>query len=224
MSGSEKLGVIFDMDGVLVDSNLPHFEAFQVMAQRLGKPFTRELWERSIGMHNNSIFPMWLGEGLTPERIQELADEKEALYREQAGSSLKAVDGVHELLEVLKRHGGFKLAVGSSGPRQNVALAIKILGAEKVFDTVVTGHDVKHGKPAPDIFLKAGQGLGLEPSRCLVIEDAPQGIKAAIAAKMRVVGLTTSKPAKELYEATVVVNSLRELTPARISEILLARS
>lgn len=214
------LGVIFDMDGVLVDSNTVHFETFQMMAQMLGTTFSAELWSRTIGMHNNAIFPLWLGEGLSPEKVAELAAQKEAMYREHAAKVLKPVTGAKALVEALHADGGFKLAVGSSGPRENVALAIKLLNIAHCFDAVVTGHDVSRGKPDPEIFLKAGAQIGVEASKCLVIEDAPQGIRAALAAKMRVVGLTTSKTADELGAATMVVDSLTELGPDRVRKIL----
>ncbi len=212
------LGVIFDMDGVLVDSNEAHYVAFQKMAGQLGVPFTRDLWARSIGMHNNSIFPMWLGEGLEPARVQELAGQKEALYREIAAGILKPIPGVVDLVERLHR-AGVPLAVGSSGPRLNVEFALRTIEVGQYFNAVVCGDDVKHGKPDPEIFLTAAARLGLKPSQCVVIEDAPQGVQAAIAARIRVIAVTTSKPASELAAANLIIDAFAGLDAARIAQV-----
>lgn len=213
-----ELGVIFDMDGVLVDSNEAHYLAFQKMAGLVGQPFTRDLWARSIGMHNNAIFPMWLGQGLTAERVQELAAQKEALYREMAAATLKAIPGVLELLERLQAAGA-KLAVGSSGPRLNVEFALRAIQVGRYFNAVVCGDDVKHGKPDPEIFLTAASRLALLPAQCVVIEDAPQGVQAAVAAKMRVIAVTTSKPASELSAANLVIDSFTGLEAMHIAQV-----
>jgi beta-phosphoglucomutase len=204
--------VIFDVDGVLVDSLPAHFVAFQRLGERLGVPFTRDLLDRTLGQHNATIFPMWLGDDLTPRRLTELADEKEALYRSVAIEALQPIPGSIDLVRAL-HDAGMPLAVGSSGPRDNVALALAKLGILQYFGAVVTGDDVTRGKPAPDIFLLAAARLRVDPWTCVVIEDAEQGVEAALAAGMRVVAVTTSLPAERLRKATRVVASLRDLTP-----------
>ena len=211
--------VIFDMDGVLVNSNAAHFEAFQKMGEIVGVPFTQALLERTVGMHNNSIFPLWLGGELSPERVTELALQKESLYRQIASKYLDGIDGSVELVRSLFKS-KFSLAVGSSGPRANVELALKTLEIGSYFSAVVTGDDVRHGKPAPDIFLQAAQKLQASTSDCLVIEDAPQGVQAALAAGMKVIAVTTSMPRDALSEAHLVVDSLRDLNPESILRVL----
>lgn len=213
-----KYSVMFDMDGVLVDSNAAHFKAFQKMGEILGKPFTREHLEQTIGMHNSSIFPFWLGPGLSPERVVELADQKERLYREFAVGKLREIPGATRLVRELHEL-GVPLAVGSSGPRANVELAVRTLGLAQYFRVLVTGDDVLRGKPAPDIFLKAAAGLGVEPSSCVVIEDAPQGIQAGLAAGMRVVAVATSRPAEFLGEAHRVFEGMGEIDPSALDGV-----
>ena len=210
--------IIFDMDGVLVDSNAAHFLAFQKMGSALGKPFTRELLDQTFGMHNNQIFPLWLGSHLTPERVAELALQKESLYREAATGALKEITGATNLVKAM-HHLGYPLAVGSSGPRANVELAVKTLKLETYFSTLVTGDDVVHGKPAPDIFLKAARNLNISPCECLVIEDAPQGVQAALSAGMKVIAVTTSRPANALSDAHRVIQSLHEINSVLLSSI-----
>ena len=213
----KNISVIFDMDGVLVDSNRAHYETFKLMGEKFAVPFTWEMMLSMVGMHNNEIVPRWLGathaRELTLERIDEIGREKEALYREIAGPSLKPIPGVIDLIRAL-RADGMTLAVGSSGPRENVALAVRILDVGSYFPVQITGSDVKRGKPAPDIFLKAAESLGRDPSCCVVIEDAPQGVQAALNAGMRVIAVTTSKPAADLKHAHLVVEHLSEVTPS----------
>jgi beta-phosphoglucomutase len=206
----KSVGVIFDMDGVVVDSMATHYEAFKQLGKKLNRPFTPELLVATVGMHNNQIFPLWIGDHLTPERITELAFEKESLYRTLAQDQLKAIPGVLELLEILQ-HEKIALAVGSSGPQENVELALRVLNVKKYFSGIVTGSDVTHGKPHPEIFLKAAQKLQMPATSCIVIEDALQGVKAARAAGMRVIAVTTSTPRESLLSADHVVDSLHEL-------------
>jgi beta-phosphoglucomutase len=211
--------VVFDVDGVLVDSMDAHFEAFKKVGDFVGVPFTEDHLQQTFGMHNNQIFPLWLGHDLSEQRITELALKKEAMYREIASQYLQPIDGSADLVRKL-HEAKFQLAVGSSGPRANVELAVKTLGLHPFFMTLVTGDDVRHGKPAPDIFLQAAEKIGANPKDCLVIEDAPQGVQAALAAGMKVIAVTTSKPKEALQAAHWIVNSLREITPQKILEII----
>lgn len=210
--------VIFDVDGVLVDSLPAHFLAFQRLGDRLGVPFTRQMLDRTLGQHNATIFPMWLGQDLQPGRLAELADEKEALYRSVAIQALQPIEGAVPLVKRLNE-AKVPLAVGSSGPRDNVALALQKLGILQDFAAVVTGDDVTRGKPAPDIFLLAARRLGVDPRHCVVIEDAEQGVEAARAAGMRVVAVTTSLPAERLGRATRVVTGLAQITVESLADL-----
>ena len=131
-----------------------------------------------------------------------------------------AMDGAIELIQSLKQ-AGFGLAIGSSGPPENVAFVLERLQAQGLFDAAVTGRDVQFGKPHPQVFLTAAAKLGVPPARCAVIEDAPVGITAAQAAGMANIGLlSTGHTPESLAAAQLVVRSLRELTPARIAELI----
>jgi beta-phosphoglucomutase-like phosphatase (HAD superfamily) len=127
---------------------------------------------------------------------------------------------VVELIRAL-RSDGLLLAVGSSGPRANVELVLEVLGVREAFSALSTGDEVRHGKPHPEVFLKAAAKLQLPPGRCVVIEDAPQGVQAGLAAGARVVAVTTSRPAADLVAAHCVVEGLRELTPASLRALVL---
>ncbi len=217
-------GVIFDMDGVLVDSNPAHFKAFQKLGERLRVPFTRELLLKTFGMHNNQIFRIWLGE-LPQERVSALADEKESFYRELASKGeVAAIPGAVELMGALYE-AGIAVTIGTSGPPANVELIVKRLGLARFVrpEAIATGADVSRGKPDPEIFLKAAAKLGLEPRRCLVIEDAPPGVAAARAAGMRVIALTSTSPADALRAADQIVDSLEKITIENVRSLIDAR-
>ncbi len=206
----DSTGVIFDMDGVLVDSTEAHFVAWSRLGERIGTPCPRELFDRTFGMHNNQIIPIWLGDDLPPERVAELSSEKEAIYREEAASLLEPLPGAVALIESLSR-AGTRLAVGSSGPAANVRLVLGILGVSDHFTALSTGDEVTHGKPDPEVFLIASRKLELPPARCIVIEDAPQGVEAGIRAGCRVIAVTSTRPAADLSGAHRIVESLEEL-------------
>ena len=214
------LGVIFDMDGVLVDSADLHFQAWKRLGEEIKVPFPRDVFEETFGMHNREIIPLWLSHrALTPERIDLLSGQKEAMYREVAKGFLRPIDGAVNLVTTLA-DAGFVLAVGSSGPTANVELVLELLGIRSRFAALVTGDEVRHGKPSPEVFLKAAEKLELPPMRCLVIEDAPQGVQAGLDSGAHVAAVCTSRQANELKDAHLVIESLNELNPTIVRRVL----
>lgn len=210
--------VIFDMDGVLVDSSEAHYQSWHQLGQREGRPFTAELFGQTFGMHNQQILPLWLGSDLSQSEIDRLADWKETTYRQLAPQLMRPIPGVVDLIAALRSE-GVPLAVGSSGPLANIRLILRTLGLEEAFQALSTGEDVQHGKPDPQVFLVAAQRLGVDPSRCLVVEDAPFGVEAARRAGMSVLAITSSRPADDL-PADLVVESFVGLAPARLRSLL----
>ena len=216
---SPSFGCIFDMDGVLVLSSEAHFATWQVLASELGTPFTRELFDATFGMHNNQIIPLWLGRPMEQAEIDAMAGRKEALYRELAPTTLQAVPGVVELVHRL-HEAGVLLAVGSSGPRANVEMVVRLLGIETCFQALASGDEVSHGKPHPEIFINAARRIGLPNARCVVLEDAPQGVEAAIAAGSPVIAITTTRPHSDLAGATRIVDCFTGLEPGDMLSLL----
>jgi beta-phosphoglucomutase len=214
------LGVIFDMDGVLVDSAEAHYRAWCLLGEEVGTPHPREFFAKTFGMHNREIIPLWLGPGLPSAEVERLSVLKEAMYREVAAETLRPVDGVVELIHAL-RADGFLLGVGSSGPPPNVELALDLLGVRGDFAALSTAADVREGKPHPEVFLKAAERLGIPPSRCAVVEDAPQGIEAGRRAGSKTIALVSTRPAEELAGADILVRSFGELDPGRIRSLIL---
>jgi beta-phosphoglucomutase len=215
------LAVIFDMDGVLVDSYAAHWQSWQFMADELGKGLTEAQFVSTFGRTSREIIAEhWGADFLSPEEIADFDRRKEALYRQIVVHNFPVMDGAIELITDLHA-AGFRLAVGSSGPPENVALAVERLEAAQFFDVLVTGKDVNRGKPDPQVFLVAAERLGVPPANCAVVEDAPVGIVAANSAKMVSVALvSTGHTPESVSHARLVVRSLRELSPARIAGLI----
>jgi beta-phosphoglucomutase len=215
---------IFDLDGTLVDSFDAHWRSWRGMCARHGVELTHERFVRSFGMRNDRIIGMyWREAGYEPpppDVAVRLADEKEALYREIVAHSFPAMAGGRELLARLHAD-GWRLAVGTSGPPENLRVAVDGLDASRFFHAEVCGLDVAHGKPAPDIFLKAAELLGVAPARCIVVEDAVPGIEAAHAAGMPCVAICSmGHTHAELASAERVVDRFDEVTVESMRALL----
>ncbi len=212
-------GVIFDLDGVLVDTSRFHLQSWYDLADREGYAMSDEFFYETFGMQNAGVIPRLAGRELPPEVIQEHSDWKEARYRELIAGQLKLLEGVQELLEDLRRN-DFKLAIGSSTPRVNLEFMLANTGVERFFDAYATSEDVSRSKPAPDTFLAAARKMGLTPGQCVVIEDSIPGVRSGKAAGMIVVAVTNTRKAEELSEADRIVNSLVELNAADFDSLL----
>jgi len=206
---NKKLGVIFDMDGVLVDTAWAHRRSWYDLAQTEGLAMSEEFFRQTFGMQNDAILPM-LRPGISKEQMEHLADWKELRYRDIVKEHVELAPGAEALLEDLKRQ-GFRLAIGSSAPPENLNLFWDRLSLADWFDARVTKEEISQSKPAPETFLKAAQKLGLAPACCAVVEDAVPGVQAGKAAGMPVVAVTTSRQREDLAQADHVVDSLSEL-------------
>lgn len=214
--------VIFDVDGVLVDSYRAHFESWRALARELGFELSEAAFAETFGRTSREIIRLFRSGGQPDEaELRRLDDRKEALYRELVAERFPAMDGARELVHSLAQE-GIRVAVGSSGPPENVDLVLDRLGIRSAVSAVVTGRDVDRGKPDPQVFLLAAERLGVPPSGCAVMEDARAGIEAAKAAGMIAVALVSTGRAPRDFEgsgAHLVVASLRELDPARLRSL-----
>lgn len=216
---NDALGVIFDLDGVLIDSVDAHYEGWLRLGHDLGEEISRERFLETFGRQNRDAIPMLFGDRFSADEIETLGDRKEGYYRDVAAEHFKAIPGAVELVRGCRDH-GFTLAVGSSGHPINVRLALTFLGIDDAFAAVVTGADVRRGKPHPDVFLQAATGARLTPANCAVIEDAPAGVTAAKSAGMAAIGLVGVHAKDDLTHADLVLESLTRLTPARIAALI----
>lgn len=217
--------VIFDMDGVLVDSFDAHLESWRRLGEEEGIEFTEARFAATFGQTSREIVRRtWAEEGRHPEdgEIRRLDERKEALFREIVAGGFPEVDGARDLVASLRKE-GFVLAVGSSAPPENVNLVLERFGGRTLFDAVVNGMEVTRGKPDPQVFLMAAERAGVEPARSVVIEDAVPGIEAARRAGMASVAFISTGRTRQEFErarADLIVGSLRELTPEAIERLI----
>ena len=212
-------GVIFDLDGVLIDSGWAHKRAWFGLAEKEGLEFSEEFFNDTFGMQNAQIIPMLVGRELKSDELEELSEWKEQRYRDIVSGKLALSPGAERLLTELKEK-GFLLAIGSSAPKANLDLIFQCLKLHKYMNACVTKEDVNNGKPAPETFLKAAQKLSLLPQHCIVVEDAIHGIEAARAAGMSVIALTTTRGREDLSGADIIADSLDELKAEDFVELL----
>jgi len=213
--------VIFDMDGVLADTGPIHFASWKKLADKIGEKFTKEFFEKTFGQKSIPITRKLVGEDIEESKIKEWADLKEKYYREMVKDKIKPLPGAISLIKDLKKS-NFKLAVGSSGPPENVDLLLKSLNIKKFFDFIITGADVQKGKPDPEGFKKIQNHFKLKSENCVVIEDAPVGIEAAKRAGMKSIALTTTHQKEELKNANLILEDLSKISFKDIKKILKA--
>jgi beta-phosphoglucomutase family hydrolase len=198
--------VLWDLDGVLVDSTRFHYEAYRKLLAECGREIGFDEFRNLFGLRNEAILRRLLSE-LPSAEVERLARRKEELFRELIAGKVEALPGAVGLAGRL-REAGVPMAIVSSTPRANIELILGSLGLAEAFAAVVGAEDARHGKPHPEGFLAAAERLGAAPAECVVLEDAPEGIEGATAAGMRCIGVTTTRPAERLSEANLVVERL----------------
>jgi len=213
------LAIIFDMDGVLVDSYEAHFASWSRMYGELGLDYTEQDFAADFGRTSRDIIRRRLGDQLSDVQISELDARKEAFFRDSLREHFTTMEGAIELIDALSAD-GFLLGVGSSGPPENVGLCLEKLGRREKFAAVVTGEDVRRGKPDPQVFQMVSDRLGVAPERCAVIEDAVHGIEAAQRAGMKGIALVGTANREQLSKADLIVESLRDLSPRSVRALI----
>lgn len=205
-------GVIFDMDGVVVDNHQYHFEAWMEFSRRHKFKLNAEIYrDQYNGKTNRDLFEMIFGR-LSEDQFKNYTQEKEGLYKNLYKDSMVAHKGLIDFLEYLKIH-KYKIALGTSAPTSNVDFVMDGLFLRKYFDAIVDGTMVSRGKPHPEIYLKASALLDLNPSECFVFEDSLAGLEAGRRAGCKIVGVATSHEAFELKPMTELI--IHDFTEAR---------
>jgi beta-phosphoglucomutase family hydrolase len=212
-------GIIWDLDGVIVDSAPFHFEAWREFAAVKGRVYTEEDFRKTFGMRNEDILLYIFEEKLEQGVLETWSDEKEGRFRDLIRGSVEPLPGVMTLVRALDM-AGYQQAIASSTPLENIHLILNSLAILDFFDAIISGENVARGKPDPEAFLKAARVMSLDPERCLVIEDAAVGIEAAKRAGMKSIGVTNTLPRKKLALANRVVRSLEEVDPKMIAQLL----
>jgi beta-phosphoglucomutase family hydrolase len=217
-NSDHKRAILWDMDGVLVNTGEYHYAAWKKTFDELGIPFSKEQFRTAFGMNNTGILETICGKKLPPAQEREISERKETLFREAVKGNAKLLSGVEQALKNLSLW-NFKQAIASSAPPQNIEVLVQELQIAKYFDVIVSGHDIP-GKPAPAIFLTAAQQLRLKPENCTVIEDSVAGVEAAKNAGMHCIAVTTTNKAEILSKADLILGSLTELKKELLVELL----
>ena len=206
-----KHAFIFDMDGVLVDSNPTHKIALKQFCKKHGYDLSEtDLREKIYGRTNRDWLLNLFG-NLNEETIRAYAEEKEALFRELY-VDIKPLDGLHSFLKKLDAN-GIPLAIATSAPRANVDFTISKTGITHFFPIILDDSFVTKGKPDPQIYLKSAAALGMPSGQCVVFEDSLSGVMAAKRAGCKVVGVTTTHTREELAETDLNIDNFESITP-----------
>lgn len=182
---------LFDMDGVIVDSNPLHRITWAEYNRLHGIETTEKMQQWMYGKRNDEIVRCFFGDGPSPEEVFRHGAAKEALYREMLGPQIEdsLVPGVREFL---MRHKDVPAAVATNAEPANVEFVLERAKLRQYFRTTVDGHQVQNPKPHPEVYLRAADELGVRPEHCVVFEDSWTGVQAGLAAGMRVVGISTT--------------------------------
>ncbi|WP_291243081.1 beta-phosphoglucomutase [Fournierella sp.] len=211
--------VVFDLDGVLTDSAKYHYQAWKMLADKLGIPFDEEYNEKLKGVSRMESLELILQNGnaqdkYTQEEKVAMATEKNEFYKQLIHQITPedVLPGIHDFLEQLKA-AGIKTAVASVS--HNAPFILERLELDKYFDYICDAAQVPRAKPFPDIFLSAAQNLGVEPANCIGVEDAQAGIQAINAAGMMSVGVGTES---QMQEAKLILPSTAKLGLGMLKE------
>ena len=209
--------VLWDMDGTLVDSREYHWLAWRDTMADEGTELSYERFLASFGLKNDRILRGWLGASLSDAEVQRIGDAKEMEYRRLAvEGGLVPLPGAAEWVGRLRQR-GWRQAVASSAPRENVEVMLRVLKLDEYFDAIAAAEDVTAGKPDPQIFRAAAMRLRARADQSIVVEDAPAGIEAARAAGMRCIGVSDTT----VLPADVFVRSLADLAEDAFDRLLL---
>jgi len=206
---SELRAVLWDLDGTLVDSEEFHWLSWRDTLRPEGIELAYDQFLASFGQRNDRILAGWLGADADPVRVRRIGDDKEAEYRRLAEThGLTPLPGAREWVTAL-RAAGWKQAIASSAPRQNVEVMLRALRLDAFIDAIVAAEDVTKGKPDPEVFLTAATRLHASPANSVVVEDAAAGVEGARRAGMRSIGVN----ARAHLDADISVASLVDLPP-----------
>jgi len=213
---TRRTAVIFDMDGVIIDSEPRHEQAFLEVMRKIGYGDNHGLqFADYVGRSDQELWVDFIKKNQPPQTLEELLAMKRERVVEILRRERPVFPGLPELVHQLTRH--YRLALASGSERVIVDEVLSLTKLRSFFSAVVTASDVERGKPAPDIFLRAAELIGTAPEACWVIEDSKPGVAAGLAAGMCVVAITNTHSAEELAHAHYVVGEYEE-----IGQVLLA--
>jgi HAD superfamily hydrolase (TIGR01509 family) len=210
-------GILWDLDGVLADSTRLHFQAWHETMSKRGIDLTEAMFTRTFGQNNHAALTDMLGRPPATEELTEISDEKEIYFRAHIPGNMELLPGAADWLHRFKSW-GYRQAVASSAPPENIQVQIDSLQIRAFFDALISS-DHLPGKPDPAVFLKAARSIAIPPEHCLVIEDAPAGVAGAKRGGMKCLAVLTTHRPRDLQLADLIVNRLTDLGEAQVRRL-----
>jgi beta-phosphoglucomutase len=208
----QTVAFIFDMDGVIIDSNPFHKISLRQFCKKYGHDLTEEQLREKIYGRTNKDWIVNVFGPLDEKTLKAYGNEKEALFRELYANDITALEGLKDFLDKMDQQ-NIPRAIATSAPRENVDFTLSKTGTGKYFSIILDESFVSKGKPDPEIYLKTAAALGFKPEQCIVFEDSLSGVKAGKNAGCKVVGITTTHSKEELNETDLVVDDFKDLDP-----------
>jgi HAD superfamily hydrolase (TIGR01509 family) len=219
----KQFGVIFDIDGTMVNNTPYHRQAWFELCRRYAIELDHQSYHEKIhARSNDTIVPNLFGDGVDAAFVLKIEQEKEGIYRDSFRPVLQETPGLTALLETL-RDAQIPCAAASNSPKPNVDFILDEMNLRRFFQAVTYRDLVKVGKPHPELLLKAAEGLGLPPERCMVFEDSASGFKAARAAGMPYIAITDGADPHELteaHDAAAIHGDFTEIDPHKLSDFI----
>jgi|TARA_B110000090_G_scaffold199603_1_gene239694 beta-phosphoglucomutase len=209
MYNTKRIGLLFDMDGVIVDNHIFHYKSWQALAKNYDLDLNEEDYRNHMNGRTIGEVVRFLQKDVSEEEVKKIGIEKEVLYRDLYQPFLTPTKGLWSFLSNAQEH-KIPMCIGTSAPKENVSFTINGLGLGHYFKSVLDDRSVTKGKPNPEIYQKCAQSIGLPNEQCIVFEDALAGIEAGKAAGSKVIALATSHKRAEL-NADLVINDFSEI-------------
>lgn len=204
--------VIFDMDGVIIDSEELWFKVGESLLSKYGIDYTEEMRKKIMGMGSIETMELIKKTYSIKDSIDSLLEQRNHIVlRVFNNSTVPLIPTAMDFIQMVRRN-GHKMAMASSSPQELINLVVNRLKLANYFSAIVSGDRVSRGKPYPDIYLLTARELEVDNKRCLVLEDSPNGVKAAKNAGMKCIGITTNASKEELREADLLIDSFADLT------------
>ena len=209
MYNTKRIGLLFDMDGVIVDNHIFHYKSWQALAKNYDLDLNEEDYRNHMNGRTIGEVVRFLQKDASEEEVKKIGIEKEVLYRDLYQPFLTPTKGLWSFLSNAQEH-KIPMCIGTSAPKENVSFTINGLGIGHYFKTILDDRSVTKGKPHPEIYQKCAQSIGLPNEQCIVFEDAISGIEAGKVARSKVIALATSHERTAL-NADLVVNDFSQI-------------
>jgi HAD superfamily hydrolase (TIGR01509 family) len=216
---SKKIGIIFDMDGVLVNNSQYHVQAWNLFLEMHGISFREDMKTKVFGTTNKEHLELFFNRKLTEMELNTFENEKEQLYRDLYAPKIKPVHGLIPFLKILKKN-QIPISLATSAPKSNVDFTLDKLAVRDFFKVIIDSSSIIKGKPDPEIYLKAILSLGMQAKDCIVIEDSINGIFATKSAGAKVIGITTTHKTEELPLVDLIIDNFFQLSIHRLEELI----